>query len=100
MKSRCLAAALSAAALLAGCRQRDIRHADIRVPQATTAAAQDSIRAEIAKIDGVDAAGATFANGILSVNYDSMKLGLKNIEHAIKDIGYDANDFKGEAPGR
>ena len=32
----------------------------------------------------------------MTIRYDSMKLGLKNIEHAIKDIGYDANDFKGE----
>ena len=90
------AVALCAAAILAGCRQRDIRVTEVRVPQATTAAVQAEIRAAIGAIDGVDAAGATFKDGVLTVHYDSMKLGIKNIEHAIKDIGYDANDFKGE----
>ena len=91
-----IAAAILSALATAGCRQRDIRKATIRVPQATTSAIQGEIRAELAKIDGIDAAGASFADGVLSVEYDSMKLGLKNIEFAIKDIGYDANDFKGE----
>ena len=83
-------------ALLSGCRQRDIRQTVVRVPQATTAAIQAEIRAELAKIEGVEASGAVFSNGTMTIRYDSMKLGLKNIEHAIKDIGYDANDFKGE----
>lgn len=89
-------AGMVALALLSGCRQRDIRVTDVRVPQATTAAVQAEIRAAIGAIDGVDAAGAVFSNGVMTVHYDSMKLGIKNIEHAIKDIGYDANDFKGE----
>lgn len=83
-------------ALLSGCRQRDIRETVVRVPQATTPEIQAEIRAELAKIDGVEAGGAVFADGTVTVRYDSMKLGIKNIEHAIKDIGYDANDFKGE----
>lgn len=99
MKTNCCMAALAAAAALAaGCRQRDIREVDVRVPQAVTEQVQGEIRAALAGIDGIDAAGAVFStNGVMTVRYDSMKLGLKNIEHAIKDIGYDANDFKGEA---
>lgn len=79
-----------------GCRQRDIREATIKVPQATNAVAQAAIRAAIGAIDGVDAANAVFEGGKVRVEYDSMKLGLKNLEHAIKDAGYDANEFKGE----
>lgn len=96
--SKCIivVAGLAGSLLLAGCRQRDIRVTEVRVPQATTAEAQAEIRAAIGAIDGVDATGAIFSNGVLTVHYDSMKLGIKNIEHAIKDIGYDANDFKGE----
>ena len=82
--------------MAAGCRQRDIKETTIKVPQATNATAQAAIRAAIAAIDGVDAKGAVFTNGEVRVKYDSMKLGIKNLEHAIKDIGYDANDFKGE----
>lgn len=91
-----LASSLATLALFSGCRQRDIRETAVRVPQATTPAIQSEIRAELAKIDGVEANGAVFSNGTMTIRYDSMKLGIKNIEHAIKDLGYDANDFKGE----
>lgn len=82
--------------LLLGCRQKDIRATVVRVPQATEASVQDDIRKALRAIDGIDVDGAAFTNGLLYVKYDSMKLGLRNIEHAIKDAGYDANDFKGE----
>ena len=91
-----LAAIVLAAAATTGCRQRDIRTTVIRVPQATSEADRSAIKAELAKIDGIDVEHAVFTNGTLTIDYDSMKLGIKNIEHAIKDIGYDANDFKGE----
>lgn len=98
MKTRCyFPIFIAVAVMFQGCRQRDIRVVEVRVPQAVTEQIQKEIRSELAKIDGIDAARAVFSNGVLTVSYDSMKLGLKNIEHAIKDIGYDANDFKGEA---
>ena len=103
MKNAIALAAIALAAIAlatSGCRQRDIRTTVIRVPQATDGAVQAAIKAELAKIDGVDTEHAVFTNGTLTIDYDSMKLGIKNIEHAIKDIGYDANDFKGEPKKR
>lgn len=88
--------ALSLAIIITGCRQKDIRSTIVRVPQATTAKVQSEILDALKQIDGIDVAGASFTNGLLYLHYDSMKLGIRNIEHAIKDIGYDANDFKGE----
>ena len=94
-----LAAAVAAAALslsVSGCRQRDIRQTEVRVPQVTNAVAQAAVLKALSAIDGVEIGTAVFADGVLTIRYDSMKLGIKNIEHAIKDIGFDANDFKGE----
>lgn len=87
---------LSLAIIITGCRQRDVRTTIVKVPQATTEKAQREILNALKKIDGIDVDGAAFTNGLLYLHYDSMKLGIRNIEHAIKDIGYDANDFKGE----
>ena len=90
-----LAAAIPLLAIAAGCRQRDIREKTLSVPGATNATAQAEIVAAISKIDGVDAGSAAFDGGKLVIRYDSMKLGLKNIEHAIMDAGYDVNEFSG-----
>lgn len=92
--------AVLAAVIFSGCRQRDIRTAHGRIPQATEAAAQAKIRDALSKIDGVETASATFSNETFSVRYDSMKLGLKNIEHAIWDLGYDAEDFESDPKKR
>lgn len=82
--------------LLSACRQKDVRATVVRVPQATDAAVQANVKKALGQIDGIDVENAVFTNGLLYVRYDSMKLGIRNIEHAIKDAGYDANDFKGE----
>jgi copper chaperone CopZ len=92
------AATIAAVALSlagAGCRQRDIRQTEVRVPQVTNAVAQAAVIKALSEIDGIDTGSARFENGVLVIRYDSMKLGIKNIEHAIMDAGFDANDFKG-----
>ena len=91
-----VAAALCLIAAASGCRQRDIREKTLAVPGATNEAARAEIVAAVSKIEGVFAGSAAFGDGTLTIKYDSMKLGLKNIEHAIKDAGYDVNEFKGE----
>ncbi len=81
-----------------GCRQRDISTVSISVPQisATDNLAQGKVIAALSVLDGVDKSSIKFDDGKLELSYDTMKLGLKNIEHAIMDIGYDVNDFKGK----
>lgn len=86
---------------LFGCRQRDIRTAVINVPQAITEQDHTNIKNALGKaeLDGVmyhTIKFSTNAPHTVSVQYDSMKIGLKNIEHAIMNAGYDANDFIGK----
>lgn len=83
-----------------GCRQRDIRVTTVEVPNVYNEACQKIVKNALSAIEGIDVAKITFADGKMTVVYDSMKLGIKNIEHAVKDAGFDANDFKAESAAR
>lgn len=85
---------------LCGCRQRDIRVTNVRVPNVRNSACQKIVIDALSKIDGIDLEKITFSNGVMTVTYDSMKLGIKNIEHAVKDAGFDANDFEADKTAR
>ena len=87
---------VAAGALLlfgAGCRQTDVRTARVEVPTVINEACEKRVRAALAPLKGVQLDTLAVTNGVLTVRYDSMMLGLKNIEHAIKDAGFDANEF-------
>lgn len=86
--------------LLCGCRQRDIRVTKVRVPNVCNAACEKIVIAALSKIDGIELDKVTFADGTMTVTYDSLKLGIKNIEHAVKDAGFDANDFEADKAAR
>jgi len=84
----------------AGCRQTDVRTARVEVPTVINAACEKRVRAALAPLAGGDPQRPAVhldtlavTNGVLTVRYDSMMLGLKNIEHAIKDAGFAANEF-------
>ncbi len=77
----------------AGCRQTDVRTARVDVPTVINAACEKRVRDALASLAGVKLDTLAVTNGVLTVRYDSMMLGLKNIEHAIKDAGFDANEF-------
>lgn len=83
-----------------GCRQRDIRVTKVRVPNVYNQECQTIVVSALAKIDGIELDKITFADGVMTVTYDSLKLGIKNIEHAVKDAGFDANDFEADKAAR
>ncbi len=83
-----------------GCRQRDIKETSVRVPAAVTTDVQAKITSAVTSLDGVEKDTIVYNDGVLTLKYDSMKLGIKNIEHAIMDAGFDANDFKGRERNR
>ena len=94
---------VAAGALLlcgAGCRQKDFRTAKVAVPNVINEACEKRVRAALAPLKGVELETAGVTNGIFYVRYDSMMLGLKNIEHAIKDAGFDANEFPADPAAR
>lgn len=104
-----LSAALAAAVLLAGCRQQDIRTVTIQVPAMKNAACaqivSEAVAWELAGNPGErpnrQLARSLQLSGLLSldltnrtvrVKYDSLKMSLKNIEFAIADAGFEANN--------
>ena len=86
--------------LAAGCRQKDYRTAEVRVPNVVNAACEKRVRDALAPLKGIDMSLVGVTNGVLYVPYDSMQLGLKNIEHAVKDAGFDANEFPADPAAR
>ena len=93
---------LSLVALVAcqGCRQKDIRTTEIKVPNVYNKACEQQVIKAITPLKGVDLSSAVFEKGVLTISYDSMQLGTKNIEHAIKDAGFDANEFAADPAAR
>ncbi len=86
------------------CRRHDIRTVDIRTPGIRCADCAALARRAILGLDGVrrDDLVIDVETGITRVTYDSLRLALKNLEHALNDAGFDANDMPAslEAVGR
>ena len=89
-------------ALAASCRQYDIRTVTIRVPDLLNAACENVIREALQGAEGVIRDSIRFGAGerAVTVTYDSMKTGLKNLEFVIADAGFDANDTPANAKAR
>jgi len=91
MKRRLYWVAVLLAALGAvGCRQAEIREKTIAVPQMKNAGCEKIVEAALAKTEGVFADKTEVGAGRVTVTYDSMRLGLKNLEFAIASAGFDA----------
>ena len=86
--------------LVAGCRQKDFRTAEVRVPNVINEACEKRVRDALTPLKGIEMNLVGVTNGVLYVRYDSMQLGLKNIEHAVKDAGFDANEFPADPAAR
>ena len=100
MKKSITLIALAFVLLAAGCRQKDYRTAEVRVPNVVNEACEKRVRDALASLKGIELQTLAVDNGVLTVSYDSMQLGLKNIEHAIKDAGFDANEFPADPAAR
>ena len=74
----------------------------VAVPQVTNEACEARVRSALQKLKGVNMATLAFdpAAGTLSVEYESMILARKNIEHAIIGVGFDANELIADAAAR
>ena len=112
---KALPAVLLAVAALAagGCRVRDVRTTVMRVPGLRNEACSNQIAKALARlpdsrytndrndpemclrIEKVD-----FATGDLTVRYDSMKVGVRNLEDAIARAGFDTPTFPADATAR
>lgn len=93
-----------AALAVAGCRRVDERTFTVDVPQASTAADEQALRAALAVYGGINAKDPTAivfdaAKHQLTVRYDSMQLAKKNIEISIAQAGFTANGVTPESVG-
>jgi len=86
--------------LAAGCRVSDVREMEVRVPAMASDADVQKIRAALSQLGGVNMEKLVFdtAGRTIKVRYESMVVAHKNIEIAIAEAGYDANDIKAIPP--
>lgn len=85
---------------ISACRQTDIREKRIKVPQMKNARCEKIVATALAKTDGVFADTIRTANGEVVVTYDSMKVGLKNLEYVIAAAGFTAGETPADAKAR
>lgn len=87
---------LSLCLCLAGCRQRDEREMTVKIPGVTTAEDRAAVRGALRPLGGVLHDSLVFdgTNHTLRLRYDSMQVAHKNIEIAIAEAGFDANEIK------
>lgn len=80
---------------LCGCRIRDERELIIDVPQMKTEQDAAKVRNSLLPLPGVDLKTAVFdhQNHRVTVSFDSMVVAHKNIEIAIAEAGFDANEI-------
>lgn len=84
-----------AAMTLCGCRIQDQRELVIKVPQMKTEGDVAKVRTSLLPLRGIDLEHAKFdlAAQTLTLSFDSMVIAHKNIEIAIAEAGYDANEI-------
>jgi copper chaperone CopZ len=85
---------------LMACRTADIRSKTIKIPDVKSEAARVVVSNSLAQLEGVIGPSIHFEAGTVTVTYDSMKLALKNMEFAIADAGFSANDTPANAAKR
>lgn len=80
---------------LTGCRISDPREVVIEVPGMVTEADVQRIRTALKTLNGLehDRCELDTQKRLVKLRYDTMQLGLKNIEIVIAEAGYDANDI-------
>jgi copper chaperone CopZ len=80
--------------LLAGCRKQDLRTVTIRVPAMHNAACTNVVVEALVRVQSIprDWIRADAEHGTVTVTYDSMQRSLRNLEFAIADAGFQAND--------
>lgn len=96
MKSFSLLTILLALCLLAapGCRQRDMRQMTVALPGVTSDDDRRVVLMAIDKLVGIERKSIVFdeTKKEMRLTYDSMQIRRKNVEIAIAEAGYDANE--------
>jgi copper chaperone CopZ len=80
--------------LVLACRRQDIRTVTIRVPAMGSAACTNIVAEALQKAQGIppEWIRADIEKRTVTVTYDSLQRATKNLEFAIADAGFQAND--------
>ncbi len=80
----------------AGCRVSDVREVVVKVPAMASESDVRIVRAALEKLGGIDKEKTRYDvnTHTIVVVYESMVVAHKNIEIAIAEAGYDANDVR------
>ena len=102
-----------AALAASGCRVRDVRTATVRVPGLRNAACSNEIAKALARLPdsrytsdrdnpemSLKNEKIDYETGDLTVRYDSMKVGVRNLEDAIARAGFDTPTFPADEAAR
>jgi len=92
---RILTLLLLISCIAAGCRTKDVRDGVISVPGMKNQACAQIITEAIARQQGVlrETMEVDYAKREVKFRYDSMQLAMKNIEHAVAEAGFQANEI-------
>ena len=88
--------------LISGCFRQEILTAEVNIPQLRAKECQQWVLDALDKLgpDAIIQADLDRERRTARILYDSRKVALKNIEYAITDAGFDANDEKARPEAR
>ena len=99
MRRTCTILVAVVALSLVSCRRQDARTVSIHVPGMKNEACVEHVHTSLRRVPGVqvDSIVIDDATRTVLVTYESLNLSLKNIEFAIADAGFDANQVPANA---
>ncbi len=99
MRNLILTLCFAAGALLSGCRKKDVTTVVISVPEMKNMACAEIVIRAVNRVERVPVSdmNADIGTHEITVTYDTMQRGLKNIEMAIAGAGFQANEVPANA---
>ena len=84
------------------CRTKDVRTVTIRVPEMKNQSCVQIVTEAIARQQGVlrETINPDPVNKVVILRYDSMQVAIKNIEHAVAEAGFRANEIPADEQAR
>lgn len=100
MKHLTLIFMVSLMGISTACYRNDTRTIVYDVPALRSQPCADAVQNALKMIDGVISAEANLPEGKLTVTFDGLKLGIKNVEYVILGAGFDVNGNPGVAAAK
>ena len=83
---------IAASLAVTGCFRKDVRSIEVSVPQMKSEACYKYIQEVLNRTEGIRTNVPDLNRRVVVVEYDALRLAIKNIEFVIAGAGFDAND--------